>query len=239
MAIMTSCCCCLSTRTGSIGVGVICLVVSFCASVGLCFALINADEVTEQLTNSLDLYRTAVKQNMTIEKFKLVESVIGLDVFIENLRTILIVALVYYALYTFASLFMTYGSCTSLRALLLPWLVLEMVPFALQLTTIILLFVYGKDDPTCQERVSMGGWKLEVGKMALYMSFPVVMFYIFNQPQYFEAWTVKMRQELYPPLEQMHGKEIDEYIRKLHAKKEKELLKALAEEDEKMEAMGK
>ncbi|KAK3863321.1 hypothetical protein Pcinc_030891, partial [Petrolisthes cinctipes] len=148
MAIMTSCCCCLSTRTGSIGVGVICLVVSFCASVGLCFALINADEVTEQLTDSLDLYRTAIKQNMTIERFKLVESVIGLDVLIENLRTILIVALVYYALYTFASLFMTYGSCTSLRSLLLPWLVLEMVPFALQITTIIILFVFGKDDPT-------------------------------------------------------------------------------------------
>lgn len=52
----------------------------------------------------------------------------------------------------------------------------------------------------------MGGWKLEVGKMALYMSFPVGLFYIFNQPKYFEAWTVKMRQELYPPAAKMHAK---------------------------------
>lgn len=56
------------------------------------------------------------------------------------------------------------------------------------------------------EGISMGGWRLEVGKMALYMSFPVAMFYIFNQPKYFEDWTVKMRRELYPPVDKMHGK---------------------------------
>lgn len=34
----------------------------------------------------------------------------------------------------------------------------------------------------------MGGWQLEVGKMALYMAFPVGMFHYFNQPEYFEKW---------------------------------------------------
>ena len=52
----------------------------------------------------------------------------------------------------------------------------------------------------------MGGWKLEVGKMALYLTFPVAVFYFFNQPKYFEDWIVKMRRELYPPLEKMHAK---------------------------------
>ena len=50
----------------------------------------------------------------------------------------------------------------------------------------------------------MGGWKLEVGRMAMYMFFPVGMFYCFNQPQYFEDWVVKMRRELYPPHKNMH-----------------------------------
>lgn len=34
----------------------------------------------------------------------------------------------------------------------------------------------------------MGGWKMEVCKMALYMAFPVGMFYWFNQPEYFEEY---------------------------------------------------
>lgn len=77
----------------------------------------------------------------------------------------------------------------------------------------------------------MGGWKLEIAKMAMYMSFPVAVFYFFNQPQYFEDWVVQMRRELYPPLEKMHGKEIEECIRKIHMRKEKELLRALEEEE--------
>lgn len=69
--------------------------------------------------------------------------------------------------------------------------------------------------------------------MALYMAFPVGTFYIFNQPQLFEDWIVKMRRELYPPLEKMHVKEIEDCIRKLHERKEKEMLQALEEEERK------
>lgn len=36
----------------------------------------------------------------------------------------------------------------------------------------------------------MGGWKLEVFKMGLYMSFPVALFHWFNQPEYFEKWVI-------------------------------------------------
>lgn len=69
-----------------------------------------------------------------------------------------------------------------------------------------------------------------MGKMAIYMSFPVALFYLFNQPKYFEDWIVNMRRELYPPLDKMHHKEIEECIKKIHERREKELLKALEEE---------
>ncbi|KAF0313984.1 Protein PET100, mitochondrial [Amphibalanus amphitrite] len=32
----------------------------------------------------------------------------------------------------------------------------------------------------------MGGWKLEIFKMGMYMTFPVGLFWYFNQPEYFE-----------------------------------------------------
>uniref|UniRef100_A0A6M2DP23 Protein pet100 log mitochondrial n=1 Tax=Xenopsylla cheopis TaxID=163159 RepID=A0A6M2DP23_XENCH len=45
----------------------------------------------------------------------------------------------------------------------------------------------------------MGGWKLEVAKMAMYLSFPVVCFHYFNQPALFENWVIRIKRELYPP----------------------------------------
>lgn len=30
-------------------------------------------------------------------------------------------------------------------------------------------------------------------QMAVYMSFPVMTFWYFNQPEFFEEWTIKMR----------------------------------------------
>ncbi|XP_066156224.1 protein PET100 homolog, mitochondrial [Euwallacea fornicatus] len=45
----------------------------------------------------------------------------------------------------------------------------------------------------------MGNWQLEVGKMAMYLAFPVTMFYYFNQPSLFEEWVIKTKRELYPP----------------------------------------
>ncbi|XP_042216314.1 uncharacterized protein LOC121862264 [Homarus americanus] len=153
MAVMIACCCCFSTKTGSIAVGVICLAVAFCASVGFCFALLNAEDVNNRLASMYHSYEVALDANMTEPRLQLVESLIGVQAIIDNMKTVFIVGLVFYAIYTFASLFLTYGSCTSLRSLLLPWIVLEMVPFALQVAGIVILFVYGKDDPT----LSRGG----------------------------------------------------------------------------------
>lgn len=44
----------------------------------------------------------------------------------------------------------------------------------------------------------MGNWKLEVGRMTLYVLFPVAVFYIFNQPQYFEDWVIQTKRDLFP-----------------------------------------
>ncbi|KAK3583242.1 hypothetical protein CHS0354_015423 [Potamilus streckersoni] len=45
----------------------------------------------------------------------------------------------------------------------------------------------------------MGTWHLEVVKMAMYMTFPVGLFYIFNRPEYFEEHVNKKRKEIMPP----------------------------------------
>nr|CAD7445474.1 unnamed protein product [Timema bartmani] len=73
----------------------------------------------------------------------------------------------------------------------------------------------------------MGGWKLEVLKMALYMSFPVGMFHYFNQPDLFEKWVVKTRRELFPPENMTHKDEIIDCIQKLQEKQELEMLRLL------------
>ncbi|XP_069175455.1 uncharacterized protein [Procambarus clarkii] len=148
MAVMTTCCCCFSTRNGSVAVGIICLVVAFCGSVGFCFALINVDEVTYTLDIYYQVYKEALKANLTEPRLLLIESLVGVQTIIDHIQTIFIAGLVFYGIYTFASLFMAYGSCTSIRSLLLPWIVLEMVPFVIQVAGIVVLFVYGKDDPT-------------------------------------------------------------------------------------------
>lgn len=45
----------------------------------------------------------------------------------------------------------------------------------------------------------MGSWRLEVGRMAVYLAFPVALFYYFNQPTYFEEWVTKTKREIFPP----------------------------------------
>ncbi|XP_014085690.2 protein PET100 homolog, mitochondrial [Bactrocera oleae] len=73
----------------------------------------------------------------------------------------------------------------------------------------------------------MGSWRLEVFKMTLYMSFPVAMFHIFNQPAYFEEWVTKTRRELYPPESLGHREEIQKAIKDVREKRDKEMMKAL------------
>lgn len=45
----------------------------------------------------------------------------------------------------------------------------------------------------------MGSWQLEVFRMAVYISFPVGIFWLFNQPKYFEHLVIKKKAECFPP----------------------------------------
>lgn len=78
----------------------------------------------------------------------------------------------------------------------------------------------------------MGGWRLEVARMAMYMSFPVALFHYFNQPEYFEDWVKSIRRELYPPENKMHRDEIQTAIRKMQEKHDLQMLKALEESEQ-------
>lgn len=77
----------------------------------------------------------------------------------------------------------------------------------------------------------MGGWQLEAMKMCLYMTFPVGLFYYFNQAELFEDWMIKMRRDMYPPDSQMHRKEFEDCIRSMQEKKEREYLRLLEEKE--------
>ncbi|KAJ3641240.1 hypothetical protein Zmor_027755 [Zophobas morio] len=73
----------------------------------------------------------------------------------------------------------------------------------------------------------MGSWRLEIGKMALYITFPVALFHYFNQPELFEEWVVKTKRELYPPEDTSQQRQFLESIQKIKAKQEADRIKAL------------
>ncbi|XP_063907046.1 protein PET100 homolog, mitochondrial [Zophobas morio] len=73
----------------------------------------------------------------------------------------------------------------------------------------------------------MGSWRLEIGKMALYITFPVALFHYFNQPELFEEWVVKTKRELYPPEDTTQQRQFLESIQKIKAKQEADRIKAL------------
>ncbi|KAK2580377.1 hypothetical protein KPH14_006132 [Odynerus spinipes] len=69
----------------------------------------------------------------------------------------------------------------------------------------------------------MGGWKLEVFRMFIYMAFPVGMFHYFNQPENYESWVTEVREKYYPK-EDKEGRElflqsVEEYNRKIEKRK--------------------
>ncbi|MBN3277845.1 PT100 protein, partial [Polyodon spathula] len=71
------------------------------------------------------------------------------------------------------------------------------------------------------------GVKLEVFRMLLYLSFPVTMFWISNQAEYFEEYVVKRKREIYPPDEKMQRKELEDFKQRMRERKEQRLLKQL------------
>jgi len=73
----------------------------------------------------------------------------------------------------------------------------------------------------------MGGWKLEIFKMGMYMTFPVGLFWYFNQPEYFEKWVIQTKQRLYPSSTKDHREEFDAFKKEYRVKKTEEFEKQL------------
>lgn len=79
--------------------------------------------------------------------------------------------------------------------------------------------------------LNMGGWQLEAAKMALYMVFPVGLFYYFNQAEYFEDWMINLRREMYPTENRVNKKAFEDTIREMKEKREREYLRLLEEKE--------
>uniref|UniRef100_UPI00398E8D15 protein PET100 homolog, mitochondrial n=1 Tax=Pristiophorus japonicus TaxID=55135 RepID=UPI00398E8D15 len=73
----------------------------------------------------------------------------------------------------------------------------------------------------------MGGVKLEIFRMFLYLSFPVTVFWISNQAEYFEEYVVKRKREIFPPDEKIRRKELEDFKERMRQKREQKLLRQL------------
>ncbi|XP_075211025.1 protein PET100 homolog, mitochondrial [Lycorma delicatula] len=73
----------------------------------------------------------------------------------------------------------------------------------------------------------MGNWKLEVGKMVIYMAFPVAMFHYFHQVSLFEEEIIRFKQEQYPPDIIARGEELRRKLQEYNAEVELARLKDL------------
>ncbi|TFK09669.1 G-protein coupled receptor 126 [Platysternon megacephalum] len=63
-------------------------------------------------------------------------------------------------------------------------------------------------------------------QMVLYLSFPVAMFWISNQAEYFEEYVIKRKREIYPPDDDRQRKELEDFKERMRKKREERLLRA-------------
>ncbi|CAN9505594.1 unnamed protein product [Ophioblennius macclurei] len=76
------------------------------------------------------------------------------------------------------------------------------------------------------------GVKIEVFRMMLYLSFPVAMFWVSNQAEYFEEYIVKRKREIFPPDEELQRRELEAFKDRMRIRKEQRMLKTMAAESE-------
>lgn len=94
-------------------------------------------------------------------------------------------------------------------------------------TIILIIGCFHNHNTLLQSARTMGTWILEVGRMAMYVSFPVVMFHYFNQPEYYEKWVTDKKREIYPPEEKNSKDQIQQFIRDMREQNDQKLLSAL------------
>ncbi|XP_068435239.1 protein PET100 homolog, mitochondrial [Clinocottus analis] len=71
------------------------------------------------------------------------------------------------------------------------------------------------------------GVKIEMFRMMLYLSFPVTMFWISNQAEYFEEYIIKRKREIFPPDKGLRRQEMEAFKERMHARKEQKRLKEI------------
>ncbi|XP_061557002.1 protein PET100 homolog, mitochondrial [Phycodurus eques] len=76
------------------------------------------------------------------------------------------------------------------------------------------------------------GVKIEMFRMMLYLSFPVTMFWISNQAEYFEEYIVKRKREIFPADERLNRKELEDFKERMRTQKEQRQLKQICMESE-------
>ncbi|XP_016318581.1 protein PET100 homolog, mitochondrial-like [Sinocyclocheilus anshuiensis] len=68
--------------------------------------------------------------------------------------------------------------------------------------------------------------------MMVYLSFPVAMFWISNQAEYFEEYIVKRKREIFPPDEKMHRQELEDFKERMRNRREQKMLKQMGMQPE-------
>ncbi|XP_054463997.1 protein PET100 homolog, mitochondrial [Anoplopoma fimbria] len=76
------------------------------------------------------------------------------------------------------------------------------------------------------------GVKIELFRMMLYLSFPVTMFWISNQAEYFEEYVIKRKREIFPADDGLQRKEMEDFKERMRLRKEQQLLKGISMESE-------
>ncbi|CAG5897914.1 protein PET100 homolog, mitochondrial [Menidia menidia] len=76
------------------------------------------------------------------------------------------------------------------------------------------------------------GVKIEMFRMMLYLSFPVAMFWVSNQAEYFEEYIVKRKREIFPPDEFTQRKELEDFKERMRVRKEQRIIKNFSADSE-------
>ncbi|KTG46515.1 hypothetical protein cypCar_00000797 [Cyprinus carpio] len=76
------------------------------------------------------------------------------------------------------------------------------------------------------------GVKIEVFRMMVYLSFPVAMFWISNQAEYFEEYIVKRKREIFPPDEKMHRQALEDFKERMRNRREQKMLRQMGMQSE-------
>ena len=67
------------------------------------------------------------------------------------------------------------------------------------------------------------GVKLEVFRMTIYLTFPVAMFWIANQAEWFEDYVIQRKRELWPPEKEDQRRELEEFKERRRKQRQEKL----------------